>query len=967
MAIGTFSIAGAPIAGTPTTSTLLSLTSHIAGRFFASGTITESTGALTVAATLAAKSRITATAHVSTNLSLTSISVRTLKLLAAENTGLASSIKGSSVIITGNASETAYVSSLSASVTNLHVVQPPLNPYYVSTGAVSAPDGSGPLTSTPGLPPSVLPGDALVCWFAGGDSSGSTSFTINAPSGWTVVSQTQFKTAYWGWVVGIAVKIATASEPATYNFSLTGAGSNQSLVFSQIQAYRGVNQSNPVDTAGQSITYSTNITTPSLTPSFSNDTWASFFVNEATQNTPTVSSPLTTNTGGNQTFGAAPMGWAGGWEKLSAAVATGVGTATVPTAPSSGSDQFGAGLSLLLRGTTAVISLTALSTASNKSASNISQRVPLTAHSFGASKLYSTYTASMHPTSFSASANKLAAYQQQGLVLTSGIHGSAKLYGSLGATLASLSRIESAGRIAATVHTGFTSTALKKSQVVASAVNSAAAIAKGTRKAVGIYGALLNAKSASSNSLHTNALQGLKSSTASKTFQLIALKQYLYENSAIVAQQKSVGQWTEYQYASSKVTSYLRQTSTARQLLITSSHTSSNNKQVASLKQTIFAQGYAKQQYNLHSAALQGWKSFGASSSKSAVAFISVNQKSYLFSGAHLEASVLASGQFNSTMNSSARTVVDARLKIATLAVTAGSAKTFTTAVNAVLLTSKLSGASRSSGYSLLLAKMTGHLSGRGTSYSTVIQSIVASSTSKQYVKSASNTVDAISSTQKSSARTTGETRQIWTVGSNSKSASKLIGFTNAGVQILVTSSTASSTKSVSTVEWFIPLTSETRSIGKVSANSIAHAYSQSYSNSSKSSVANLKVRLEINGQLHARYATIANSQQTINALLSWKTKANAAASLGSISRIQGYSKQLGVGAYGHGSQATIRANNALHGFLNRPVYMYSGIQGNQSGVSNITIIGNWVNLATTKYMVDMEERFFYVEWRPID
>ena len=126
----------------------------------------------------------------------------------------------------------------------------------------AAPGGSG-TTLDISAPANIVEGNLLVAGVS--VSASGQTYTITPPNGWTSIAST-----YTGGILNttkaeLFYKIATSSEPATYQFSFDVTVSTRRA---QISQFSGVDTSNPVDASGQTFSNTaTSVDMPSLTVS----------------------------------------------------------------------------------------------------------------------------------------------------------------------------------------------------------------------------------------------------------------------------------------------------------------------------------------------------------------------------------------------------------------------------------------------------------------------------------------------------------------------------------------------------------------------------------------------------------------------------------------------------------------------------------------------------------------------------
>ncbi len=188
--------------------------------------------------------------------------------------------------------------------------------------AISAPSPASNNVSavTVPLPVGTAGNDLLLAVIAyrGGDTSG-----IAASAGWTQVTSTVD-----GALLGITVysRIATASEPATYTWTLSPGNRAAGAIIT----FRGVDTTNPIAAYGTSINgASTSLTAPSITPGVANSMLVGFWgvINGNATLAPPASMAFQFTTANT---GAGPNGLAllGATESYAPAGATGIRVAT---------------------------------------------------------------------------------------------------------------------------------------------------------------------------------------------------------------------------------------------------------------------------------------------------------------------------------------------------------------------------------------------------------------------------------------------------------------------------------------------------------------------------------------------------------------------------------------------------------------------------------------------------------------
>jgi hypothetical protein len=125
--------------------------------------------------------------------------------------------------------------------------------------ASSANNTTGSTTLAITKPIGVVQGDVMVASITAAGTG-----TVTAPSGWTAIKNTT-----QGTVLRQAVyyKVATASEAASYSWSLTTSRSAAGGII----AYSGVNQTVPIDASATGTAASGNAVAPSITTSAAND------------------------------------------------------------------------------------------------------------------------------------------------------------------------------------------------------------------------------------------------------------------------------------------------------------------------------------------------------------------------------------------------------------------------------------------------------------------------------------------------------------------------------------------------------------------------------------------------------------------------------------------------------------------------------------------------------------------------
>jgi hypothetical protein len=113
---------------------------------------------------------------------------------------------------------------------------------------------------------------------------GSGNITVTPPSGWTLVSQTSVT----GQIMATYFKVAGASEPSSYSWSVSGGQQNQG----GITTYYGVDTSNPINAySNQSNSASTSYTAPSVTTTVNNTMLVGAFGAKAGGTSNTVTPP----------------------------------------------------------------------------------------------------------------------------------------------------------------------------------------------------------------------------------------------------------------------------------------------------------------------------------------------------------------------------------------------------------------------------------------------------------------------------------------------------------------------------------------------------------------------------------------------------------------------------------------------------------------------------------------------------
>ncbi len=205
-----------------------------------------------------------------------------------------------------------------------------IDPTFVAADTAGGYPPNGGTLDLP-VPPGVSAGDVLIAQVAYNAVAGST---ITPVAGWNVIDVEENLThpimqgLYW--------RVATASEPAQYSFTLTSGKADTAS--GAIAAYSGVDTGNPIDDfAGQSNGTSTNLAAPSITTTVAGTTLIGFFANRSNG----VISPPATMTerwdvGSDAAVGDIGETRAEAADELLAAAGT-TGTRTATTAASDGS------------------------------------------------------------------------------------------------------------------------------------------------------------------------------------------------------------------------------------------------------------------------------------------------------------------------------------------------------------------------------------------------------------------------------------------------------------------------------------------------------------------------------------------------------------------------------------------------------------------------------------------------------
>ena len=130
-------------------------------------------------------------------------------------------------------------------------------------------------------PTGTVEGDVMVANIYG---VGSDTITVTPPSEWMLVSETSVS----GQIMATYFKVAGASEPSSFSWSVTGGLQNQG----GITTYYGVDTSNPIDSySNQSNSASTSYTAPSVTTTVDNAMLVGAFGAVAGGNPDTVTPP----------------------------------------------------------------------------------------------------------------------------------------------------------------------------------------------------------------------------------------------------------------------------------------------------------------------------------------------------------------------------------------------------------------------------------------------------------------------------------------------------------------------------------------------------------------------------------------------------------------------------------------------------------------------------------------------------
>jgi hypothetical protein len=156
----------------------------------------------------------------------------------------------------------------------------------VNIGQLVAIKPNAATTLTLNKPSGTVSGDVMLAAIT---ITGGTGVTFTPPSGWSSVQRHNSTT-----VIGQEVwyKVAGGSEPASYDWTWTGARAASGV----ISSYSGVDPTTPVDVnGGQANASSTTITAPSVTTTGTDDLLVGFF-GVANGGTVTAVSPLTDRT-----------------------------------------------------------------------------------------------------------------------------------------------------------------------------------------------------------------------------------------------------------------------------------------------------------------------------------------------------------------------------------------------------------------------------------------------------------------------------------------------------------------------------------------------------------------------------------------------------------------------------------------------------------------------------------------------
>jgi len=125
-------------------------------------------------------------------------------------------------------------------------------------------DGSAIAVSRP---KGVASGDLLLATVV---HQGARYATLNPPSGWTAVPETDFKVAGTEARTQLFYKVASASEPASYTFNLAEGGAVVDIS-GGITAFTGVDPTQPISTSnGSSNSGSYSVPAPALSPAWRN-------------------------------------------------------------------------------------------------------------------------------------------------------------------------------------------------------------------------------------------------------------------------------------------------------------------------------------------------------------------------------------------------------------------------------------------------------------------------------------------------------------------------------------------------------------------------------------------------------------------------------------------------------------------------------------------------------------------------
>lgn len=193
------------------------------------------------------------------------------------------------------------------------------SPSFIAAGTVAEVNNTTAVSR-----PSVSAGDLMLLFVVAGYSNSDTT----VPAGWTLIQSKDFN-AFWAADIRVYWKIASGSEPASYNVTIANQPGGNNVGTARILTYGGVDQTTPVPVSAApsvSSSASVNIVCPSVTTTTADTTLVCFY------STLSVSSATFTPSSGmeNRSYarGTSGVPWAVDDVAVAAAGATGTKTAT---------------------------------------------------------------------------------------------------------------------------------------------------------------------------------------------------------------------------------------------------------------------------------------------------------------------------------------------------------------------------------------------------------------------------------------------------------------------------------------------------------------------------------------------------------------------------------------------------------------------------------------------------------------